>query len=347
MEDALIIIDDIIGIFDAESKDDSCEFETYINKFDVECWYDIIKDITFQTEFIQLSKEDSIKIMELHEQAMNLYNIMGSDALLSWLNDQILSDFVGLRNDMDKVISNYGDVFPKLSSRSPKDSFKYYYTDIESIYKDNFNNNNNNNNNNNDSISLNDKALILFESIVTFMSCDNSIKILSLFILSKRIYEDLQFTKTHNVILRKYEKNIRKINEFRAIVYNNKLNCLSQYQHTCKSVNLIKNKDIISNKIIHFWENKCRDTLSKHYNSYVIDFVLINNNNANANDYKNYDIKVIELNPYHNTTGALLFSWKFDDKIIKNGPFQFRLQEYNLSKNELNKIEPEFRSLIL
>jgi len=35
----------------------------------------------------------------------------------------------------------------------------------------------------------------------------------------------------------------------------------------------------------------------------------------------------VELNHYHKTTGAALFDWQKDEKLLKQGPFELRILE--------------------
>ncbi len=55
----------------------------------------------------------------------------------------------------------------------------------------------------------------------------------------------------------------------------------------------------------------------------IIDFVVFPNPNGDTNTRRK--VMVIELNPYGEKTGAALFSWVDDRKILYYGPFQFRV----------------------
>jgi hypothetical protein len=103
------------------------------------------------------------------------------------------------------------------------------------------------------------------------------------------------------------------------------MNAISQYNYLCCFEELLKNKEKIQNQILSFFQ-----TLNISQKNYIIDL--------HVNDE---EIKVIELNPFENATGTCLFSWKKDEEILKNGPFEFRVTEKVLD-DILPLIEPSF-----
>jgi hypothetical protein len=106
--------------------------------------------------------------------------------------------------------------------------------------------------------------------------------------------------------------------EFRSFVFQNQLNAVTQYDSQCYSPRLVQNADRISQLIQDFFATHVRDELARTHESYVIDFLVIFENDVPA------VVKVIEINPFHNGAGACLFSWSSDRELFMNGPFEFR-----------------------
>lgn len=100
---------------------------------------------------------------------------------------------------------------------------------------------------------------------------------------------------------------------------------ISQYDHYCIYPNLLGMKEELQSKILGFWE-KVHPLVGTE--SYVIDFAYIQSRDS---------MVVIELSPFLPCTGAALFSWMFDRKILENGPLEFRIKEshHHLELNSL------------
>jgi len=105
--------------------------------------------------------------------------------------------------------------------------------------------------------------------------------------------------------------------EYRGFVCKKRLTGLSQYFHYIFLEELQSQADAISNRITIYWNN------IKHlidHDSYVIDFAILSDNS----------IKVIEINPFHYSTGAPFFGWKQGSEgrnVLFNGPFSFRFKQ--------------------
>ena len=87
------------------------------------------------------------------------------------------------------------------------------------------------------------------------------------------------------------------------------MTAISQYNFLCYFKEVDENKFEIQKKILSFFDN-----LKISQQNYILDL--------HVNDE---EIKVIELNPFENATGTCLFNWKKDFEILKNGPFEFRI----------------------
>jgi len=106
--------------------------------------------------------------------------------------------------------------------------------------------------------------------------------------------------------------------EFRGFVCKKKLNALAQYFHYCFFPELVQRKKEIETKIVDYFNSQIVDKVP--HNSYVIDFCMLHNG----------ELKIIEVNPFHFSTGAPFFGWKKGSEgrhILLYGPFTFRMRE--------------------
>jgi len=181
-------------------------------------------------------------------------------------------------------------------------------------------------------------------SNIEALKVQTSNQALDLLLHSNRIYEDMNesidFSKNfrESIVIRKWIP-INPLLELRGFVYDNNLNGLAQYSYLVYVPQLVLMKDEIKTRVVEFWERECRDRLSSLLRNYVIDFcVVVNINNEIEN------ILCIEINPFHVTTDATTFSWKNDESVLKNGPFEFRITE-EPNQALLKKVEDRYPSL--
>ncbi|KAL9645108.1 hypothetical protein ABK040_004599 [Willaertia magna] len=247
--------------------------------------------------------------------------------------------------------------FIKLSCRSPKDAFamsdklkhlfkeKCKYFDIDNtLQQDNTLQNNNNNLQQklNENFIINEKLKFIYESMIESMKIkefkeayfylQNSYRILEDFILyfkQKQQLNTKQPKMEMKLIIREWI-DIPLCNEFRCFIYNDKLRAISQYYDVCYFKELQQNKNEIKDKLEIFINEKVNNLLknSKLQNNkkYICDLAI----------GKDGNIYVIELNPYSDTTDTCLFSWKRDEKVLKESEHvEFRIREKELKKEQL------------
>jgi hypothetical protein len=137
---------------------------------------------------------------------------------------------------------------------------------------------------------------------------------------SQRVYQDLTLALEHplefqeHIIIRKWV-NVDCSMEFRCFVSNGNLNAISQYNYQVYFPHLSTRKEEIQKRICDYFI-KVHPLLESIYQSYIIDFGFCDN----------YEVKVIELNPFLSTTDAALFSWEKDYEQLQNGPLEFRIR---------------------
>jgi len=313
-----------------ESKrtvEDDHQFQmiNYKNLYSLEKWYHYLKDYTFHTVFVTLSKREVEAFVHFYEENVKHKNVITSedhvilDELTQRLEQTIQTEF------LEK--GNYG-AFAKLSTRSPKDVLMESEK-LLTILKKNIK-----------SVPLHDfngELIAYINSLIEAGNFTSGKEIVEVFSKSERIYVDLtrwlmfpQELGDMFITLREFRSDLRAHMEFRGFVYQNKLNCVSQYYDTVCFDILVKNETIYKQKILSFFE-----TIQKliPIENYVVDFVCFDDH-----------IRVIELNPWASTSGASLFSWHKDRSILFNGPFEFRI----LSKPEedvIKTIFPEIKKI--
>ena len=121
----------------------------------------------------------------------------------------------------------------------------------------------------------------LLKAAFVSLKVKNSEEVIEMFIKSERIYQDMLLALSNterfreNFVIREFV-DIEVDMEFRGFVFNEKLNALSQYNYLIYSDNLYKNKTIIQDLILDFFNQQVSPLLSKSSFSknYVIDFAV-------------------------------------------------------------------------
>jgi len=266
----------------------------------IENWYLDIENDTFPTRFIPLTQKDAEVICTSYENGSVVPLDNESQTIVNHLCSKIDEEIANLN-------ATESGVFIKLSCRSPKDVTvdsdqmkELYHEQISKI----------------DHPTHNDIVIALFSSHIRALKVHHSREALDLFIKSERIFSDIQLALgdkekfSINVIVRKWI-DIELRHEFRGFVFNKTLNCLSQYYDFCYFPQLVEEiEEIVPNVQEFFRELKDKVKLDH----YICDFGVVGDR-----------VYIIELNPWLDTTDSCLYSWIKDLEILKNGPFQFRI----------------------
>jgi len=156
-----------------------------------------------------------------------------------------------------------------------------------------------------------------------------------------------------NIIVRSWDSRIKGSLEFRTFVCNDRLTAISQYNHYCFFPELSAMQTALHSAITTKFRKDVQPVLSKAgYKNYIIDFGVVQvqegaegreKQNGGESDAKTKQTKresveeageamvnvqdgggvsprlecvVIELNPFETSTGAGLFSWTDDRKLL-------------------------------
>jgi len=173
---------------------------------------------------------------------------------------------------------------------------------------------------------------ILCESLIESLKIFSGNEAVDLLTSSERIYTELLLALDNidifevYIIIRKWEPSIRLYSEFRGFVYSRKLTALCQYCDILSFPIIINEKEKIERAI-----KTCFSELSEKlpFENCVLDFSF---------NFDTSQVIIIEINPYKHSTGAELFDWKSDEKILKGeAPFEFRIisEQPNYSLEQL------------
>lgn len=290
--------------------------------FDVETWYPILESETFTTRFISISPSLARAFVNSYQTRYNSKNLLTSTDL---------EEIQRIENDLKEQM--IGDVFIRLSSRSPKDGNpldkqrlnQIYHLELTRLQEEYPNEMNSNE-------GIANMKFIAYSSAQSqCLKVTTAEEGLALILSSERVFMDLlealdcheardiisNSVENHewnnHIILRQWNDRLDHAMEFRCFVYESKLTAISQYNHYCKFYHLqdVTFVEQVKSIIIDYWEKTLKERLQEKYANYIIDLGLIR-------DEMDGKLKclVIEMNPFESTTGASLFDWKRDHEQL-------------------------------
>lgn len=323
--------------------------------YDVESWYESLKDFTFKTYFLSMTIKEGIILRKYYRNRFLQGEI---------LNEQEALHLNKLKSKIDLVIKeqfpNQG-IFLRLSTRSPKDSALDFSDEkkneiyckgiIETLKNNNITaevinsrieNSLKNEKQRNNEFYLNLLTEEESNAILVYMmnASKQSLKVfngeqsLDLLSSSERVSVDLYHLLIYkgieddNILLINQEEELCKLvfrqwvdindlEEFRCFFYQKKLTAISQYNFYIYDKSLKDKKEEIKAKI---QEEFLKVVSFLNVENGVIDFAVLNNK-----------VWVVELNPFNDYegagTGGALFSWQTEMELLKNGPLTVRVIE--------------------
>jgi len=312
------------------TKEELIDMHNLKDEFLIEKWIDKLKDISFPSYYFNLTIKE----------AEALYNFSDSFLKNKKINDnEIIKVIKSLEIKLQMFIEennlNKKGFFIKFSFRSPKDGYPLNSGKL----KERFDNEVNRLSTKWDYNYMNKILNIAEEDYMgniywisfiqawkDMLRCETSQEALNIILTSKRAQSDLiteieyfkMFEMTNNdkenkesfnlnLVLREWQDGINVDMEFRVFVKNNLINAITEYNHPFL-VQELQDKDYCNKikTIIHsFWLNKVKSNL-EYLKDYVIDFALLENG----------ELFFIELNPFKDSCGSGMFSWKEDHNIL-------------------------------
>lgn len=320
------------------SKEREETLREYFFSTGLDRWYESLKDESFATEFVALTKEEGQAIVDHWERLFK--NRSSSDGDVALPAVDVPASLKGLQSRIDDVIqtlSPEAGVFVKLTTRSPKDSHvgfakarKAFLSKLPSL---------------GENPSANDKLILLAEVVIQSLKVTSGEEAISLLVSSTRVGEDLEyalkpenddFEKCTCLVVRKWV-DIPLWAEFRGFVWDGKLTSIGQYNHPVRFPQLIEQKARIKSDLARFFASvKDRIPLDR----YIVDFAWTEGR-----------VYLIEVNPFDGevvfpaSTG--LWSWVDDREHMMKGALELRIREVELDAKALkNSIEPEWRNVV-
>ncbi|KAJ5078575.1 cell division cycle protein [Anaeramoeba ignava] len=300
----------------------------YERKFGLDQYYQEITNFTYKTVFMPISVEIAEAFMIKHESKVNEildFDGLKEKAIKKLLEnpefEQKLQEFEKEIDDLIKKQFAEKGCFVKLNFRSPKDvPLKFPKKEWLEMFENALN-----------GVELKDHVgeLVVFsQTLVEALHVRSGSETMELLIHSKRIYED--FKKNMNfgkenfnsvcLAFREFDHIAPRFPqyEFRGFVYNKNLNAITQYNDFYYSEKLVNQKEHFEKIITEFYEKEIKNQV--HLSHFIIDFFLEPKENI-----EDFTIKVIELNPFFEATGSVLFDWGKDFEILTKGPFEMRI----------------------
>ena len=301
-------------------------------------WYESLKDESFATEFIPMTREEGQALVTHWERLFK--NRSSSDGVTEVPTFDIPAPLKGLQKRIDDVIGSLSPetgAFVKLTTRSPKDShvaFAKARTAFQSKLPSL-----------GDNPSANDRLILLAEVVIQSLRVRTGEEAINLFVSSTRVGEDLEyaldpqnddFEKCTSLVVRKWV-DIPLWAEFRGFVWDGKLTSIGQYNHPVRFPQLLEHRDRITADLERFFVSvKDRIPLDR----YIVDFA-----------WTFERVYLIEVNPFDGevvfpaSTG--LWSWVEDRDHMMHGQLELRIRENEQDTTVLkNSIDTEWRGVV-
>ncbi|CAF1506815.1 unnamed protein product, partial [Didymodactylos carnosus] len=276
--------------------------------FDIDVWYPLVEQFTFPSVFLPLTRLEAMAILHYQEtRYLSRIHLTNDDiTTLRQLEHKI-------DHELKQPLLAETGAFLRLCGRSPKDGEPLNHKNVIEKYEKELQNLIDNDS----AVETDPNTKLRAISRVSYLCVRNGSEAMSLLLSSERVYTDLndwiEWGEPEQIVLRRFENEMSLEYEFRAYINNHQLNAISQYDHYTIYPNLFKIKEQIKEKIVDLW-HQVHSLIGEQ--AYVIDFVYL---------AKTDRMLVIELSPFRVCTGSALFSWITDNDVLRNGPFEFRL----------------------
>lgn len=309
------------------------ERRDYFFSSGVEGWYEELKDHTFKTSFVKLTKKEAKTIKNIFFQKEKA-------------DEKVLKS---LEKRLDKSIkeNHEGKAFIKLSTRSPKDSTAAFKKASEAYHKVD-----------KSKLTENEKYIKFSELMRQGCKVKNGNEAIELLLTSERVAEDFKyyfegFKETSKddedidilVVVRSFDDEVTAVTEFRGFVWNNKFVCVGQYFHQLYFEDLQNIEKDVTKDLQAFFKS-----VGPHIKlpCYMMDLVWFGKDSTKKP-------LLVEVNPFDGESlGAFpastgLFDWYKDRDIMtgKTGKFVARIRGELPTKDEMKNVNPSWAKLIL
>jgi len=227
---------------------------------------------------------------------------------------------------LDTVITQFGSggAFVRMDTRSPKDAI-LTGSAVKKELKEEIQRRPHSDVHSNECMI--DDTITYWRSISKAQCVFSGKDAMDLLLRSNRISDDIARGKLAQgdsfktqLVVRKWA-DIEPELEFRVFVVRGEITAITQYHKKCYVPTIKNNKHHIQQQIISKF-NELKSFVNAPDNTYTIDFAVD----------KNLSALMIEVNDPPPTAGTSLFDWENenDKKILREGPFTFRILEENV-----------------
>ncbi len=312
---------------------DDKEYEELLKDASFENYYDAIKDFSFHSEMFVLEKPELQALVDqsVKYKETNTYD-WRSDPILVRL-EQKINEYI--QKERDRVGDQNAGVFIRLSTISPKDAVVNrpdFQSHIDSALRDYIEPLENDM-----GLSfvspMNRRIYALYIASTTAMKVMSADRALDMLIESGRTQQEISTTLRKNdqiyLVVREWA-TFDVAHEFRAFVNEKKLTAMTQYNPFLLFPHLVAQREDISQLVQEFFYEKFVHKLSM--DRYILDVLLTLKRGVNITDKipvkDKYDVKIIEINPFAEFAGTIMFTWENDRaQLMGKLPFQFRMVE--------------------
>jgi hypothetical protein len=288
-------------------------------------------DHTFETQFVEVTKEDAQQFIDLYKAHQNQSLETGQPSLPGSLLPVLSAN---LQKTMDAIGDAEYGCFVKTSSRSAKDHANL--AQLKSRFQNALQKVTHK-----ASSAVDENAKLIAMSyasmeLLRMYSCE---QVLSIFSQSERIWHDMELALApknpeqemaweESIAVRKWV-NIEPDMEFRCFVYNGRLTAISQYRHLVHFPRLVANQDPLLKAMVAFFD-VVRPNLFGSFpeDDYILDLAVELQPGCDGEGILGHEpfqneaeptikkIWIVEVNPFYETTDGCMYSWKHDWGII-------------------------------
>ncbi|KAJ3045943.1 hypothetical protein HDV00_006209 [Rhizophlyctis rosea] len=308
-------------------------YETDVLDCNIEQWVHLLgPELTFATAFVPLTPDHARLLIEAYtwstlpenqnavEAAAQAYSDEGDLPFLNRHEEQLYKTLgSSIQTAMDSMQNNgptsTTGCFVKTSSRSAKDAaarsgaFRHIYKSALSTLIAN------------NTTTKNDKMKALCDAEMGSLRYKDARRVIRALCLSERVWQDMMLALKHedrwkeNVVVRGWEE-IDVDMEFRTFVYKGNLTAVSQYAYGFYSPRLPTLLPQIRQTLTNFYTSTLQNLLSTNgFANCVVDFaILLPTPPSPPTEWR---VKVVEINPFWETTDGALFSWNKERDLLE------------------------------
>jgi len=315
----------------------------YMAEFDVEKWVFQLKDVTAPTAISRISWEEGLALQHCYQEACCCHKGKITDEDKTAI-ESLLDKIRRLMHELGAHCENNRGFFVRLGPRSPKDAPMHlndppaFLTERWNLSKEkigaavklavsdlDFTES---------SVACNANAHALLQRFQTasysLLRSTSEYDAISLLICSSRVMQDVSRTRDHgehtwnmSLVVRAWDDNFRLDREFRTFVVGGEITAIAQYDdQLCYS--FVKDyPESIVKAIVRSLDsirpNLDSLGLTSASMAVVVDFLVVPGDAVAGGDTSTWSAQVVELNPFGPATGAPLFNWHTDRRVLQGG----------------------------